>query len=308
MSDDLNYASFDDLAGLGKNLPEPKKIFGNYILENSLTLFPSERGSGKTFLMIQVCLSVASTENKFLGELIELHGNALFVNCELGTSLVARRLSKLKAHSSFTNAGPHDAFMYTTRQNYSVSKHEIEKKIIELKPVLVVIDNWKTAFSDVNGNNNQDTAKAIVELLNLKDKYSFALVIVDHTKKGTSGLASHSDLQSGAGSKSDLVDQDFLLRKSSKDSSFRLLKRTKSRMVEEQKNPKLLRFNSKSLWFEVVEEEVNEMDHLGSSNISNKAELIDKALSLKEKGFSYKQIGKELEKPASTVHRWLKDI
>ena len=39
--------AFDDLAGLGKNLPEPKKIFGNYILENSLTLFPSERGSGE---------------------------------------------------------------------------------------------------------------------------------------------------------------------------------------------------------------------------------------------------------------------
>ena len=33
-------------------------------------------------------------------------------------------------------------------------------------------------------------------------------------------------------------------------------------MVEEQKNPKLLRFNSKSLWFEVMlKMRVNEMDH-----------------------------------------------
>jgi hypothetical protein len=258
--------------------------------------------------MIQVCLAVASTENKFLGELIQIHGNALFVNCELGTALVARRLSKLRTNSPFTNSGLHGAFMYTTRQNYSVSKHEIEKKVIELKPILVVIDNWKTAFSDVNGNNNQDTAKAIVELLNLKDKYSFALVIVDHTKKGTSGLASHSDLQSGAGSKSDLVDQDFLLRKSSKNSSFRLLKRTKSRMVEEQKHPKLIKFNSDTLWFELVEEEVNEMDHLGSSNINNKSELLEKAMHLKEQGHSLKEIALELKKPKSTIGRWLKDI
>jgi hypothetical protein len=34
----------DELALEGKNLPELKKLFGNYILEGAAVLFPSERG------------------------------------------------------------------------------------------------------------------------------------------------------------------------------------------------------------------------------------------------------------------------
>lgn len=300
-----SFDRMNDLAKHGNTLKPLKQVFGKYVFEKSLIHFPSERGTGKTFFMMQLCLCVANGMDKFCNEAIELHGNTLYINCELSRDLMARRLSKLYSNPPFAlNHESFDSYIYTTRQSFANDRTYIVEKINEVKPVLVVLDNWKTAYQDIDNNKNKDATKAVLDLLNLKDKYGFALVVTDHTKKGSKLQLADSDLQSGSGAKSDLADQDFFLRKSSQHPSFRILKRAKSRICEDASSAKLLRLNTDTLWFEVEQEEVDEMDHLNGEIMSGlDEEAWELAKVMKDKGASLREIGKITGLSKSTLHR-----
>jgi len=295
------------LAEYGKTLNPLKQMFGKYIFERSLIHFPAERGTGKTFLMLQLCISVAHGAETFCNEPIEIHGNALYINCELSRDLMARRLSKLYSSPPFSiNEKNGEAFIYTTRQSFATDRTYIVQRIEELRPVLVVLDNWKTAYQDIDNNKNKDATLAVLDLLNLKDKYGFALVVTDHTRKGTKLQLSDSDLQSGSGAKSDLADQDFLLRKSCQNPSFRILKRSKSRICEDATTAKLLRLNPDTLWFEVEQEEVNEADHLNGDLMAGlDEEALELAKAMKDKGASLREIARATGISKSALHRQL---
>ena len=47
-----------ELAERGKTLAPLRRLLGNYILENSSVIFAAERGTGKTLLGLQLCLSL----------------------------------------------------------------------------------------------------------------------------------------------------------------------------------------------------------------------------------------------------------
>ncbi len=83
----------DELALEGRHLPELKQLLGHYILEGSAVLFPSERGIGKTFFLMQICLAVSKGFSQFLNEPIQLHGNTIYLDFELGERAFKRRLA-----------------------------------------------------------------------------------------------------------------------------------------------------------------------------------------------------------------------
>lgn len=297
-----------DLAAYGKTLKPLKQVFGKYVFEKSLIHFPSERGTGKTFFMLQLCLCVANKLSHFCNEPLELHGNTLYINCELSRELMARRLSKLFECPPFVGNEPnYEAFVYTTRQSFAHDRTFIVDKINLLKPVLVVLDNWKTAYQDIDNNKNKDATAAMIDLLNLKDRFGFALVVTDHTRKGSKLQLSDSDLQSGSGAKSDLADQDFFLRKSCQDSKFRILKRSKSRLCEDATHAKLIKLDPETLWFDVEQEEVNEYDHVNGELMAGlNEEAWELARAMKDKGASYEKIAAATGLSKSTLHRKLK--
>jgi predicted ATP-dependent serine protease len=277
-SKNFSVKTMNELAEAGKSIPEPKRLLGDFIIENSLVHFPSERGTGKTFFAVQICLAISNEATSFVGERIEMHGNTLYINCELSEDTFSSRLCKLYQNPPFpinTN-GKYIAKVITTRDTFAVKKDEIVKQIHELKPKLVVLDNWKTAFSNIE--TAKETGEAMMELLDLKDEYRFAFLIVDHTKKGTKIQLTDSDLQSGSGTKSDLADSDFFLRKSTQDPCFRILKRIKSRYSVDQMGAKLLEFDMTSLWFECHSENVNEIDHLDVSAMRTDTESIHRMI------------------------------
>lgn len=311
MDDIVPNNSFDrmtELASYGKTLKPLRQVFGKYVFEKSLIHFPSERGTGKTFFMMQLCLCVSNGIEKFCNEPIELHGNTLYINCELSRDLMARRLDRLFSHSPYNlNGKEFESFMYTTRQSFATDRTYIVEKINQVKPVLVVLDNWKTAYQDIDNNKNRDATKAVLDLLNLKDKYGFALVVTDHTRKGSKLQLAESDLQSGSGAKSDLADQDFFLRKSSQNPSFRILKRAKSRLCEDATHAKLLRQNSETMWFEVEQEEVDEVDHINKELMKGlDDEAFELAKAMRDKGASFREIEKITGLSKSALQRKIK--
>ncbi|MCF3109632.1 AAA family ATPase [Niabella sp. CC-SYL272] len=297
--------SFGKLAEEAAQLEDMKLLFGRFIPEGTLIHFPSPRGVGKSFFCMQLCTAVAYEQPEFLGEPITLHGNTLYINNELSEKVLRRRSEKLMSNLPFSPATRFKPRAYTTKNSLADDLPAIIQIVERLKPVLIIIDNLRMAFADTDTNSNKEITRMMFTLLALCESSKTAIVVTDHFRKHTSSLLSDSDLQAGSGVKTDLADGDFFLRKSAQDKNLRLLKRGKSRHFEEADRAKLLRLNPQTLWFELVEDDVNEAEHIGIKSIKNKEEQLDMAKLLQENGKSIREIAGILGKSKSTVQRWL---
>src|SRR5690606_10885652 len=119
------FYTFKQLAEEGKDLKPLKKIFGNFILEGSTTLFPSERGVGKTMLAMELAIAISSGFRQFLGEELEVHGNVLYINLELGKHSLSRRLAEL--YKNVDQKTEFSAHCITSNSGLSEIKDEIEE-------------------------------------------------------------------------------------------------------------------------------------------------------------------------------------
>jgi len=303
----FSIRSFAELAKSAESIPELKKIFGNHILEGTTTLLPAERGVGKTLFSLELAIAVSEGHTEFLGEEIELHGNTLYVNMELGEPVLMRRLKTLYKSIEPNPDNPYKAYAITGRKSLSKLEDELEDLIEEHEPVLVIIDNLRTAFSDSDNEKNKEMTRCINNLNDLRDDYGFALVLIHHTKKGSTFKLTNSDLQSGAGAISDLVDGDLFIRRSQKGMDLRLLKRAKSRNTEEQEGATLIKLNPETLWFELIEDNVNESEHIfvPGSPTTELSEQKLKAKKLYAEGKTEEEIGKLMNRHKSTISRWL---
>jgi len=297
--------SVEALAMYGKTLKPLKKILGNYILQDSVVLFPSERGTGKTFWGLHTCIGVSSKWPEYCGEKMEYHGNTLFVNCELNEDIISRRLCKLYESPPYPiDQSEFKTLIYTTRNSFENEVINIINIANEYNPILIILDNYRMAFINSDTNNNKEAAKAMNQILRLKDRTKATIILTDHTRKHSRNLLTNSDLQAGSGTKSDLTDSDMFLRRSSQDKNYRILKRDKSRNCEESIDSKLLLFNPETLWFECISENVNEEEHLGNGVINDDDEKFEIAKELRDKGKSYDKIAQLLNVSKSKVYRW----
>ncbi|ANI89246.1 hypothetical protein A9P82_08045 [Arachidicoccus ginsenosidimutans] len=297
--------SMQRLAEEGKDIPDMKLLFGNFIPEDCLIHFPSPRGVGKSWLCMQLCIAIAGEWDSYLGEVINHHGNTLYLNNELSERIIKRRANRLLSNVPLPVKDNFKAMAYTTRNNLLDDLPNIIQIIQKLNPVLIVIDNLRMAFTNVDTNNNREITRLMFTLLALCQSSKTSIVVTDHFRKHTTSLLSESDLQTGSGVKTDLVDGDFFLRRSCQDKNLRILKRGKSRHFEEAEQSKLLKMNPYTMWFELKEEQVNEAEHVGIHQIRDKEEQKDIAVALRKSGKSFDEIARILNKGKGTIHRWL---
>ena len=301
-----SFKSIYELKKHSETLSPLKPLWGNYILADNLVHFPSERGTGKTLLGMQICIAISSEWKSFCNEPIELHGNTIFVNLELSKDVISQRVGKLFSDPpEEIKEDKYATYIYTTRKSFNEEVVNIIQKIKEYRPVLVVLDNYRMAFINSDVNNNRDVSKSMNQILTIKDSMKTAILLTDHTRKHSRNLLTDSDLQSGSGAKSDLTDSDMFLRRSSQNKYYRILKRVKSRNCDEADGAKLLELNPDNLWFKCISEDVNELDHLGDNVIKVKEEKKEIARELKEKGKSVREIAALLNVGKSTINRWL---
>ncbi len=301
-----SFKTMEKLSQEAEHLSDPKMLFGKFIPQSTLIHFPSQRGVGKSWLCMQICMAVAGEWSSFLGEDITLHGNTLYINHELSPNTMRRRSKKLYAGLPTPVNNQYQSFVYTTRAGLNTELSTIVGYVEKYNPVLIILDNLRMAFTDVDVNNNRESSRIMNMLLALCDTSGASLIVTDHFRKHTNGLLSGSDLQSGSGIKTDLSDGDFFLRRSCQDKALRILKRDKSRHFEESDSAKLIRLNPQTLWFELVEEGVNEAEHIGLNGLKEKDEQKDMAGLLRSQGKSIMEIATILGKGKATIHRWLK--
>ena len=298
----------ENLAVKGRTLAPLRRLLGNYVLENSSVIFAAERGTGKTLLGLQACIAISSEWSSLWNEPIEYHGNTLFINCELSEDTISRRLARLfDSPPEAIRFSNYQSYVYTTKKGLEEEAQTIIEMSKVHKPVLIVLDNFRVAFLNSDTNNGKEVAKAMHLILTLRDLLDTTIIITDHTRKHTRNLLTDSDLQSGSGVKSDLTDSDMFLRKSKQDIQYRIFKRSKSRHCEETDGAKLIRLNPETLWFEFVQDNIDEAHHIGTEVMPVKEEQKDLARELRDQGKTMEQIAKILNRGKGTIHRWLNE-
>jgi RecA-family ATPase len=302
--ENIEFFDSEKLAKECVGLPALKRVWGNYIFESSLSIFGAERGSGKSYLMMQLCMAISGGWSHFLGEKIELHGSTIFIDFELGKRQNMQRLMHLYTSTNMSlDKTPFE--LAFPQHDISDYLDQIKKKIKESKPVLVVIDNLKTAFKQKDMQKGHEAIAVMSELKNMSSTLGFALVAVAHTKKNTRSLTTNSDLISGSGAISDLADGDFFLRKAEAVGE-RILKRDKSRLCEETDKANIVRMNPETRWFELVESNVDEINFLPLSDSERqKSDKVSDAKKMRDEGKTYQEIADSFNVNKSTVSRWL---
>lgn len=303
-----NAATFEVYAEKGAVLQPLKKIFGDYIVDGALIHFPARRGCGKSLLCLQICLAITHHFEEFLGEKIQKHGICIYLDFEMSEKVTQRRAYQLKKFAPvYHDKHADDLIIFNSRKSFIEDFDIINRLISENKPVLIVIDNLRNALKNVNTNSATEMANFFSILNALKEIYQFSIIVVDHFKKHTNNLRSDSDLQSGSGVKTDLSDADIILRNSCQNKNWRILKRIKSRLIEESDSAKLIALNPQTLWFELIKEDVNEAEHIGLSEIQDKEELKDIACDMHDKGATLEEIARAINKGKSTIHRYINE-
>ena len=144
---------------------ELNRVFGNGIVEGSISLIGGEPGIGKSTLIMQICNNLAK------------HGAVLYISGEESETQVKLRCDRLSISS------PNILFLNET--NIS----EIENKIEEIKPKFCIIDSIQTMYdSDIpSGAGSVSQVKEVTARLMYlaKRKLVTTLVIGHVTKDGT---------------------------------------------------------------------------------------------------------------------------
>lgn len=141
---------------------ELNRVFGNGIVEGSLTLIGGEPGIGKSTLIMQVCGKLAK------------HGKVLYVSGEESEVQVKMRADRLKVFS--------EDVLFLSETNIS----SIEEKINQVSPKFCIIDSIQTMYdeeiSSVPGSVSQ-VKEVTARLMYLAKRQGITVIVIGHVTK-----------------------------------------------------------------------------------------------------------------------------
>jgi hypothetical protein len=243
-------------------IPEQHDLLEGLVREESVVFLAGEEGSGKSLIAMNLALKVATGQTEFLRYKIKKGGPVLYLNNELGFNDFIDRFKKMS-----------DAVMppYNLNLDNFVAPdnvpplndywEELNKKIEEIQPVLVVLDCLYWAH-DKKESDNSDMREIMRQFVSLRNIHHTAVLVVHHTKKGTRYEKMHNDNMRGASVFGGASDCVFSFKRSSSDEKKRLIKPTKIRHgKDELRQARLLCLNPDTLMFTDMGE-ANEQDHI----------------------------------------------
>ncbi len=251
------------------NLPPVPYLVEDLIRDGSFTLLAGEEGCGKSLIALNMGISVACDLDSFLGHRISKSGKVLFLNNELSFVDHVERFKKNVSILSPSDVAKLDNFICPdTFPSFPEYSKELEAKIIESKPKLVILDCLYWAHN--KKENDSTEMKALMRIFDhLRKKYNVAFIVVHHTKKGSKNDIMHNDNIRGSGVFAGVADQVIQIRRSSRNEALRLFKCTKTRHGSDNlRKAHLISLDSQTLWFKDMGE-VDEEEHLPRIEMQN---------------------------------------
>lgn len=150
------------------------------IIAPGVTLFSGDPKVGKSLLMMCVALAVARGEPA-LGSLRTGHGPVLYWDLEGGKPLFKKRLERLNMGNPENMRG-----YFKCKKLDRGGIEDIEAKIVEHQPALVVIDTFAAVRQEANDRKpiQQKEYGDLQELSRIAKEHDVAIVVICHTNKG----------------------------------------------------------------------------------------------------------------------------
>lgn len=176
--------------------PAPVRwLVKNLLQDNAANLLGGEPGVGKSWVIVDLAVSVA-TGTPFLERPILEPGNVLFINFDDPTESLGRQFYDRTARGK--DYDPSDLPVYywqpepskpfppsgiITPETFDYLKDEIS----HIKPRLIIVDAFSSAFPSLDGNKAQDVILAFEALrqLTIASGGHCCMLLVDHTPKQT---------------------------------------------------------------------------------------------------------------------------
>jgi hypothetical protein len=245
------------------NFPPAKELVGGIIREQSLVFLAGEEGSGKSITAMNLGLCVAAGKDKFLNYPIVAGGKVLYLNNELPFEEFGLRLKRMLSRLTVDeqhNFGKNFLVPESVPPMNEFSQ-QLNTILEQEKPAMVILDclYWS---HDKKENDSSEMKELMRRLVDIRDTFHVAVVVIHHTKKGVRYETMHVDNMRGSSVFGGATDSVLMFRRSATTESMRLIKPAKLRHGDDDlRTARLLQLDPENLWFMDLGA-VDEADHI----------------------------------------------
>jgi Trp operon repressor len=301
---------------LARREPEAKMLFGELWHQGELCMLFADTNIGKSVLAVQIGESIARGQCIAPFACQAPPARVLYIDFELSQAQFGLRYSKGDADHQFSDNFFRAQYNFIPDPPSNVSENDlliaaIEYKVKQAKATVLIIDNITCLRG---GTENSAVALSLMKSLKaLKTDHNLSILVLAHTPKRRNATQpiSADDLH-GSKLLINFADSAFAIGKSTADTDLCYLKQIKQRNTRQRygnDNVCLCRIQKPGAFLHFAfEGNSAERLHLLSRTADDRRQLADKIATLSAKGFSQRDISKQLGIGLATVNRLIRCV
>ncbi len=194
------------------NRPFPPSLVDDMLIQNSLVMLVGTPGAGKTFLALDLALSIAGGVDSWLDHPLRAHGPVIYGVGEGSGRFKLRVMAWVQTHP---DADPIDGrFFWTDGPLDLLKKVDVDAFIAEsntIFPKLIVIDTYSRSISGEDENDHSTASKAVESLDRIKKETGATVLVLHHTNAAGKRERGHSSFMGAIDSQLWLSEDSGLL-------------------------------------------------------------------------------------------------
>jgi len=222
----------DNNVAMNMHIKPRTQIIDNILPEKSQVIIGGTTGANKSFMAMQMGMSIANNEKEFLGFKINVNGlRVLYCDTECGEQTLVERYQKLIQNFDWKEDSIDKFRMLTNTDGLSKVYDDLEEAVIEFKPDIVIIDCLYNTTMGADISVNAKLVPTLNRITKIKKDYDLSIILVHHMNKGNHELGLVTDRMSGGSSLQNWSEHINLVTRTNA-SSTRLFKIGKSRHID----------------------------------------------------------------------------
>ena len=172
------------------DMPDPIWLLDGLILAGaSVGFLTGAPASGKSFIMLSICLAVAAGKADWFGRQLKAHGAVFYVSSEGVTDMKLRLQAWGIEHGIDIRGLPffllHETINFVRVEDQAKLKRTVHSGVERagIQPALIVVDTWSRVLAGSDENSTLDAGIAVAAIDDLKVTFKCPIAAVHHLSK-----------------------------------------------------------------------------------------------------------------------------